>query len=228
MEIVKVVDLIKAYNNGDKSRNVLNKISFTVNEGEILGIIAESGSGKSTLMHILAGLEGTSSGKVFIGDTEITNLMLDEATEFRRKNIGVLYQFYNLIPSLTVEQNITFPCLLDASPLDVRHYSDVIGTLALNNIQNRYPSELTAYESQTVALARAIMSKPKVIICDEPTGNLSTKETEKFLDLLKKAHDKYNLTIIIMSSSKRPFVYCDNVIRLVDGVIVGGENKNEK
>lgn len=228
MELVKVIDLIKAYGSGDKTKMVLNKINFSVNEGEVVGFLAESGSGKSTLMHLLAGLDKTTSGKVVINNTEITSLLLDEATEFRRKNIGVLYQFYNLVPSLTAEQNITFPVLLDGSVLDVKTYADIISFLKLNNLQNRYPKQLTGFEQQCVALARALMIKPKLILCDEPTGNLSTTETEDFLKILKAAKEKYNVTIIIFSASRKPFVFCDKVYRLIDGKIESGGIKNEK
>ena len=224
MYVISVIDLTKSYKIGGREQYVLNKLTFNVPSGEMVGFVAESGNGKSTLMHILAGLETPSSGKVIIDETEIDSLMFDELAEFRRKNIGVLFQFYNLIPSLTVEQNIKFPVMLDGTKIDTKVYSEIINTLGLTNIQNKYPQVLNQYESQVVALARAMMINPKVILCDEVTGKLNTEQTDKFLELLNSVHIKYGLTIVIFSSSKKSFIYCDNVYRLVDGKIIGGEN----
>lgn len=223
MEILKVNGLTKTYGS-EKTKNlhiVLNHVSFSVEEGQMIGFIGENGYGKSTLMHLLAGLDKPTEGSIIIGETEIANMIVDEATEFRRKNIGVLYQFYNLIPSLTVEQNITFPSLLKGEALDAKRYSDIINYLNLKNIQNRYPKELTGFEQQLVSLARALLVNPKLILADEPTGNLSMKEQEIFLNVLKKVQKQFNQTIIIFSNSKKAFVYCDKTYRLVDGKFEG-------
>lgn len=217
MELIRVKNLTKSYGSGDKQHIVLNNISFNVNEGDLIGFIGETGYGKSTLMHLMGGLDKATSGEVLVDGKNIAALVIDEATEFRRKNIGIIYQFYNLIPSLTVEQNIVFPVAVNGDPVDYKMYSDILTYLAINNMQNRYPKELTGFEQQCVALARALMVKPKYILCDEPTGNLSMKEQEQFLTILKNVQKKYNQTIIIFSSSRKAFVYCDKVYRLIDG-----------
>lgn len=217
MELIKVSNLTKSYGSDKKTHVVLDKVSFSVKQGEFVGFIGESGYGKSTLMHLLGGLDKATSGDIVIEEENIAKFDVDEATEYRRKNIGILYQFYNLIPSLTVEQNITFPALLEGDILDVKYYAEIVNYLALNTMQNRYPKELTGFEQQCVALARALMVKPKFILADEPTGNLSMKEQEIFLNVLKKVQAKFNQTIIIFSSTKKAFVYCDEVYRLVDG-----------
>lgn len=225
MELIKVNNLTKSYGHDKNVHVVLNNLNFSVEAGKIVGFIGENGYGKSTLMHILGGLDKATSGEVLVEGKNIANMVMDEATEFRRNNIGILYQFYNLVPSLTVEQNITFPCLLNGESLDIKHYSDVINYLAITNMQNRYPKELSGFEQQIVALARAILIKPKYILADEPTGNLSLKEQEQFLNVLKKVRDKYDLTIILFSNSKKAFVYCDEVYRLIDGKFESGEVK---
>jgi len=225
MELIKVSNLTKSYGSDKKQHVVLDKLNFTINSGEFVGFIGETGYGKSTLMHLLGGLDKATSGDILVEGVNLAKFVVDEATEFRRKNIGILYQFYNLIPSLTVEQNITFPALLEGDILDIKYYSEIVNYLAINNMQNRYPKELTGFEQQCVALARALMVKPKYILADEPTGNLSMKEQETFLGILKKVQKQFNQTIIIFSSTKKAFVYCDKVYRLVDGKLENGENK---
>lgn len=223
MEILKVNGLTKSYGS-EKTKNlhvVLDNLSFTVEEGTFVGFIGENGYGKSTLMHLLGGLDKVTSGSIIVGETEIANMIMDEATEFRRKNIGVVYQFFNLIPSLTVEQNITFTSILKGENLDLKFYTEIIDYLNLKNIQNRYPKELGAFEQQLVALARALLVRPKFILLDEPTGNLSMKEQDLFMNVLKKVQTQFKQTLIIFSNSKKVFAYCDKTYRLIDGKFEG-------
>lgn len=219
MELIKVNNLSKTYSKLKGHVYVLNNISFTVNSNEFLSFISETGGGKSTLMHILGGLDIATSGEIIVENKDLTKMLLDELTVYRRDNIGIIYQFYNLIPSLTVEQNITFPILLSEKAIDYKLYNEVLATLNLTKMQNRYPKELTGFEQQCVALARALLIKPKFILADEPTGNLTLADQEIFLNLLKYFQKKYSLTIIYFSNSKRIYPYSDRVIRLLDGKI---------
>ena len=194
MEILKLENIIKEYINGEKKLLAINNLSLTVNRGEFVSIVGPSGSGKSTLLHIIGGLDTPTSGKVLIEGTDISNLKSDKMTIFRRKNIGIIYQFYNLIPTLNVENNIIMPALLDGKKTDKVKLEKLINLLRLENRRQAMPSQLSGGEQQRVSIGRALINEPSIILADEPTGNLDSKASKEILEIFKYYNKKYRVS----------------------------------
>lgn len=220
MEILKVQNIIKEYANGDKKLYALNDVSFTVNQGEFVAIVGASGSGKSTLLHILGGIDKASNGKVYINGTDISSLKKDKLTIFRRRNIGIVYQFYNLIPTLNVEDNITLPILLDNKHINKEKLNKLINLLGLENRRTALPSELSGGEEQRVSIGRALINEPVIVLADEPTGNLDSKSSKEIVDIFKYYNKAYKQTLIMVTHDERIALQADRIIEIRDGKII--------
>ena len=220
MEILKVENVIKTYANGDKLLYALNDVSFLVNQGEFIAIVGPSGSGKSTLLHIIGGIDKPTDGKVFINGTDISKLKTDKMTIFRRRNIGLVYQFYNLLPTLNVEDNIVLPLLLDGKKVDKDKLEELIKLLGLEERRKAMPSELSGGEQQRVSIARALINNPSIILADEPTGNLDSKASKEIVDLFKYYNKTYKQTLLIVTHDEKTALQADRILRLEDGKLV--------
>ncbi len=220
MEILKVENVIKTYANGDKLLYALNDVSFSVNQGEFIAIVGPSGSGKSTLLHIIGGIDKPTDGKAFINGTDISKLKTDKMTIFRRRNIGLVYQFYNLLPTLNVEDNIVLPLLLDGKKVDKDKLEELIKLLGLEERRKAMPSELSGGEQQRVSIARALINNPSIILADEPTGNLDSKASKEIVDLFKYYNKTYKQTLLIVTHDEKTALQADRILRLEDGKIV--------
>lgn len=219
MEILKVENLSKIYGKGETAVKALDNISFSVQKGEFVAIIGPSGSGKSTLLHMLGGVDRPTSGKVFIESTDIYSLDETKLAIFRRRNIGLIYQFYNLIPVLNVEENITLPLLLDERKIDKRQLNEIITTLDLKNRLAHLPNQLSGGQQQRVSIGRALINSPAIVLADEPTGNLDSKNGNEVLELLKLSNKKYNQTLLIITHDERIALQADRIISIEDGRI---------
>ena len=217
MDILVVNNLCKTYGNGYTKVEALKDVSFTVSKGEFVTVVGESGSGKSTLLNLLGGLDTPTSGRIFIDGKEICSMKEEKQTIFRRRNIGFIFQAYNLIPELTVEQNIIFPLLLDYKKPDTIYLDEVLTILGLKDRKNHLPNQLSGGQQQRVAIARALSAKPSIILADEPTGNLDSKTTEEVMDLLKSSIKKYNQTLIIITHNENIARKADRIISIIDG-----------
>ena len=220
MEILKVQNIIKEYANGNKKLYALNDVSFTVNQGEFVAIVGASGSGKSTLLHILGGIDKPTNGKVYINGTDISSLKKDKLTIFRRRNIGIVYQFYNLIPTLNVEDNITLPILLDNKHINKEKLNKLINLLGLENRRTALPSELSGGEEQRVSIGRALINEPVIVLADEPTGNLDSKSSKEIVDIFKYYNKAYKQTLIMVTHDERIALQADRIIEIRDGKII--------
>lgn len=220
MEILKVENVIKTYANGDKLLYALNDVSFSVNQGEFIAIVGPSGSGKSTLLHIIGGIDKPTDGKAFINGTDISKLNTDKMTIFRRRNIGLVYQFYNLLPTLNVEDNIVLPLLLDGKKVDKDKLEELIKLLGLEERRKAMPSELSGGEQQRVSIARALINNPSIILADEPTGNLDSKASKEIVDLFKYYNKTYKQTLLIVTHDEKTALQADRILRLEDGKLV--------
>ena len=220
MEILKVENVIKTYENGDKLLYALNDVSFSVNQGEFIAIVGPSGSGKSTLLHIIGGIDKPTDGKVFINGTDVSKLKTDKMTIFRRRNIGLVYQFYNLLPTLNVEDNIVLPLLLDGKKVDKDKLEELIKLLGLEERRKAMPSELSGGEQQRVSIARALINNPSIILADEPTGNLDSKASKEIVDLFKYYNKTYKQTLLIVTHDEKTALQADRILRLEDGKLV--------
>ena len=220
MCILKATELKKYYGEGETQVKALDGVSLEVNRGEFVCIIGTSGSGKSTLLHMLGGLDNPSSGNVIIDDTDISKLKGDNLCIFRRRKIGFIFQSFNLVPSISVYDNIILPIQLDGKKIDKEFVSKVIDTLGLKNKLDRIPSKLSGGQQQRVAIARALASKPAIILADEPTGNLDSKTSQDVLGLLKTTGKKYNQTIVMITHNDEIAQMADRTIRIEDGHIV--------
>ncbi|HRY12574.1 MAG TPA: ABC transporter ATP-binding protein [Syntrophomonadaceae bacterium] len=220
MEILRVEDLAKIYGEGETAVKALDRVSFSVEKGEFLAVIGPSGSGKSTLLHILGGVDTPTSGKVFIDNTDIYALDETRLAIFRRRQIGLIYQFYNLIPILNVQENITLPLLLDERQVDKSQLDEIIVTLGLTDRMNHLPNQLSGGQQQRVSIGRALINNPALMLADEPTGNLDSKNSAEIVKLLKLSNQKYNQTLIIITHDERIALQADRVISLEDGRIV--------
>lgn len=220
MEILKAQNIIKEYANGDKKLYALNDVSFTVNQGEFVAIVGASGSGKSTLLHILGGIDKASKGKIYINGTDISSLKKDKLTIFRRRNIGIVYQFYNLIPTLNVEDNITLPILLDNKHINKEKLNKLINLLGLENRRTALPSELSGGEEQRVSIGRALINEPVIVLADEPTGNLDSKSSKEIVDIFKYYNKAYKQTLIMVTHDERIALQADRIIEIRDGKII--------
>lgn len=221
MEILKVENLTKVYGSGNNKVIALNDVSFSVQKGEFVSIVGASGSGKSTLLHLLGGVDKPTSGKVLINDTDIYKMNDDELAIFRRRHIGLVYQFYNLIPILNVEENITLPLELDKRSVSNEEVHDLIKLLGLENRSKHLPNELSGGQQQRTSIGRALITRPAILLCDEPTGNLDSKSSEEVMALLRKSNKELNQTIIMITHNMELAKYSDRIITIEDGKIVG-------
>ena len=220
MEVVRLENVIKTYGEGETQVQALKRINLSIHRGEFVTIVGASGSGKSTLLHILGGLDRPSSGNVFIGDENIYNYKDNELSIFRRRKVGFIFQFFNLIPVLNVQENIALPALLDEEQVDDLYLDEIIKTLGLNERRDHLPSELSGGQQQRVSIARSLINKPDIILADEPTGNLDTKNTKEVLNLLKVTAKKYNQTVILITHDPAIASTSDRIITITDGMII--------
>ena len=223
MEILRVENLTKTYEQGSNQVQALDNISFSVDNGEFVAIIGPSGSGKSTLLHIIGGVDKATSGKVYIDGTDIYSLNETNLAIFRRRQVGLIYQFYNLIPVLNVEENITLPMLLDGKKPDMDHLNEVLTILKLENRVNHLPNQLSGGQQQRVSIGRAIINNPAIVLADEPTGNLDSKNSQEIMELLKEANRRNNQTLIVITHDEKIALQADRVITISDGKISGDE-----
>lgn len=219
MEIVKIIELNKTYGKGNTKVDALKNINLSVEEGEFVAIIGPSGSGKSTLMHILGGVDTSTSGSVIIKDKDIAKLDEKRLAIFRRRSIGFIFQQYNLVPVLTVEENISLPLILDNKRVDSKHLEELLKSLGLCDRRHHLPSELSGGQQQRVAIGRALITKPAIILADEPTGNLDKKNSEEVLNLLKLSVKQYHQTLIMITHDHTIASKADRIINIEDGVV---------
>lgn len=221
MEILRVENLCKQYGKGENKVIALNNVSFKVNKGEFVAIVGASGSGKSTLLHLIGGVDRPTSGKVFIDGKDIYKFNDDELAIFRRRQVGLIYQFYNLIPILDVEENITLPLDLDNRNVNKQKLNELIKELGLENRKKHLPNELSGGQQQRTSIGRAIITNPTIILADEPTGNLDSKASDEIVALLKKSNKDYKQTIIMITHNMEIAKIADRVIKIEDGKIAG-------
>lgn len=220
MEILKVENLVKTYGDGDNIVNAVDDISLSVNKGEFVAIVGASGSGKSTLLHLLGGVDRPTSGKIYIDGNEINNMNNDKLAIFRRRQIGIVYQFYNLIPILTVEENISLPCDLDGNRPDKERMDLILKSFGLFERRNHLPNELSGGQQQRTSIARALINNPAILLADEPTGNLDSKSTEEIMSILKMSNRDFNQTIIMITHNLEIAKEADRIITIQDGKIL--------
>ena len=220
MEILKVENLCKQYGKGENKVTALDNVSFTVNKGEFVAIVGASGSGKSTLLHLIGGVDRPTSGRVFIDGKDIYKFNDDELAIFRRRQVGLIYQFYNLIPILNVEENITLPLKLDNRNIDKKRLDELIKVLGLEERRTHLPNELSGGQQQRTSIGRAMITNPAIILADEPTGNLDSKASDEIVALLKKSNKDYKQTIIMITHNLEIAKVADRIIKIEDGKIV--------
>lgn len=220
MEILRVENLVKTYGEGDNIVNAVDNISLSVNKGEFVAIVGASGSGKSTLLHLLGGVDRPTSGKIYIDGNEINNMNNDKLAIFRRRQIGIVYQFYNLIPILTVEENISLPCDLDGNRPDKERMNLILKSFGLFERKNHLPNELSGGQQQRTSIARALINNPAILLADEPTGNLDSKSTEEIMSILKMSNRDFNQTIIMITHNLEIAKEADRIITIQDGKIL--------
>ena len=220
MEILKVENLVKTYGEGDNIVNAVDNISLSVNKGEFVAIVGASGSGKSTLLHLLGGVDRPTSGKIYIDGNEINNMNNDKLAIFRRRQIGIVYQFYNLIPILTVEEKISLPCDLDGNRPDKERMDLILKSFGLFERRNHLPNELSGGQQQRTSIARALINNPAILLADEPTGNLDSKSTEEIMSILKMSNRDFNQTIIMITHNLEIAKEADRIITIQDGKIL--------
>lgn len=223
MEILKVENLTKIYGKGNTKVTALDNVSFSVEKGEFVAIVGASGSGKSTLLHILGGVDRPTSGKVIVDKEDIYKLNEANLAIFRRRQVGLIYQFYNLIPILNIEENITLPILLDGRKVDCEYLNELINILGLEKRLNHLPNELSGGEQQRVSIGRALMNRPAILLADEPTGNIDSKSSKEIVELLKLSNKKYNQTIIMITHDNSLALNADRIITIKDGRIINDE-----
>ncbi|OSB10089.1 ABC transporter ATP-binding protein [Paraclostridium bifermentans] len=219
MSILETINLSKTYGNKESKVNALNNVNINIEKGEFVAIIGPSGSGKSTLLHLLGGLEKISSGSIKVNGKDISNLKDMELAEYRRKEVGFVFQQYNLIPVLNVEENIELPLMLGNDDIDEIYISELIDVLSLKDRKNHLPSQLSGGQQQRVAIGRALSTKPSIILADEPTGNLDSKTTDEVMELLKKSIRKFKQTLIVITHDINIAKKADRIINIVDGTI---------
>lgn len=223
MKILEVTNLCKTYGKGDTMVKALDNVSFSVEKGEFVAIIGPSGSGKSTLLHILGGVDVPTKGSVVINQTDISNLDETALAIFRRRQIGLIYQFYNLIPILTVQENLTLPLLLDGRKPDEKQISTLVKRLGLENRLDHLPNQLSGGQQQRVSIGRALVNNPALMLTDEPTGNLDSENSKEIISLLRQFNKDFNQTVIIITHDEKIANSADRVITIEDGKITGDE-----
>lgn len=223
MEILRVENLSKIYGSGAAQVKAIDGVSFSVNRGEFVAVVGASGSGKSTLLHMIGGVDRPTAGKVFIEDTDIYQLSETNLAIFRRRQVGLIYQFYNLLPILNVEENITLPLLLDGRKIDPQFLNELLETLNLTGRAGHLPNELSGGEQQRVSIGRALINRPALVLADEPTGNLDSKNSKEIVELLKLSNRRYQQTLILITHAHEIALQADRVITLADGRIVKDE-----
>jgi putative ABC transport system ATP-binding protein len=227
MEILKVENLCKTYGSGEAVVKALDNVSFTVSKGEFVSIVGSSGSGKSTLLHIIGGVDRPTSGKVFVDNTDIYTLDESRLAIFRRRQVGLIYQFYNLIPILDVEENITLPLLLDGRKTGDAPLTEILTMLGLSERKKHLPNQLSGGQQQRVSIGRALINSPALVLADEPTGNLDSKNSADIINLLRVSNKKYNQTLILITHDMNIALQADRIIRIEDGHITRDEVKGK-
>ena len=223
MEILRVEHLSKIYGKGENEVRALDDVSFSVEKGQFVAIIGPSGSGKSTLLHILGGVDRPTAGKVFLEGQDVFAQNEDQLAIFRRRQVGLIYQFYNLIPVLNVTENITLPVLMDGRKVNQEHLDDLLTTLALKGRENHLPNQLSGGQQQRVSIGRALMNSPAVVLADEPTGNLDSKNSQEIVELLKLSNKQYGQTLIVITHDESIALQADRIITIEDGKITRDE-----
>ena len=223
MEILRAEDLTKIYGTGENQVVALDHVSFSVNKGEFLAIIGPSGSGKSTLLHILGGVDTPTSGKVYMEGTDVYAQKEKQLAIFRRRQVGLIYQFYNLIPVLNVVENMTLPVRMDGRPVNKEHLNELLEILSLKGRENHLPNQLSGGQQQRVSIGRALMNAPAVVLADEPTGNLDSKNSQEIVELLKYSNQKFNQTLIVITHDENIALQADRIIAIEDGKITRDE-----
>lgn len=220
MEILKVENLVKKYGQGENEVVAVNDMSFVVEQGEFVAIVGSSGSGKSTLLHLLGGVDRPNSGKVYIQGEDIYQLNTEKLAIFRRRQVGLVYQFYNLIPTLDVEENITLPCELDGKKVDQGRLHKLLKELGMENRSKHLPNQLSGGQQQRVSIGRALITNPAIVLADEPTGNLDSKSSEEILELLKMSNQMYKQTIVMITHNMEIAKCADRILHIEDGRLV--------
>ena len=223
MEILRVENLTKIYGKGENEVRALDDVSFSVNKGEFIAVIGPSGSGKSTLLHILGGVDRPTSGRVLMDGRDVYAQNEEQLAIFRRRQVGLIYQFYNLIPVLNVTENITLPVLMDGQRVNSDRLKELITTLGLTDRENHLPNQLSGGQQQRVSIGRALMNAPAVVLADEPTGNLDSKNSKEIVDLLKISNEKYGQTLIVITHDESIALQADRIISIDDGKITKDE-----
>ena len=223
MEILKVEQLSKVYGTGENQIHALSDISFSVESGQFVAIIGPSGSGKSTLLHILGGVDRPSTGKVWLNGQDVFAQNEDQLAIFRRRQVGLIYQFYNLIPVLNVTENMTLPVQLDGREVNQSRLEELLDTLGLRGREQHLPSQLSGGQQQRVSIGRALMNTPAVVLADEPTGNLDSKNSQEIIELLKQSNRKYGQTLIVITHDENIALQADRIIAIEDGRMVRDE-----
>ena len=219
MEILRVENLCKVYGKSENEVRALDNVSFSVNKGEFIAIIGPSGSGKSTLLHILGGVDKPSGGKVFMDGNDVYAQNDEQLAIFRRRQVGLIYQFYNLIPVLNVIENMTLPVLMDGQKVNNDRLNELLNTLKLKGRENHLPNQLSGGQQQRVSIGRALMNAPAVVLADEPTGNLDSKNSQEIMELLKMSNQKYNQTLVIITHDENIALQADRINAIEDGKV---------
>lgn len=223
MEILRVKHLCRTYGQGENQVQALRDISFSVKKGEFAAIVGQSGSGKSTLLHLIGGIDRPTSGHVYVDGTDIYTKTRKELAIFRRRQVGLIYQFYNLIPVLNVEENMTLPVRLDGQKVNQKHLKELLQILDLEDKKGNYPHQLSGGQQQRTAVGRALLYAPALLLADEPTGNLDSRNSQKVIELLKLSNRKYNQTILLITHDEEIALQADRIIRLEDGQVAADE-----
>lgn len=220
MEILKVENLTKTYGSGENLVHAVDDVSFSVEKGEFVAIVGASGSGKSTLLHLIGGVDRPTSGKIFVDGNDISKMNDDKLAVFRRRQVGIVYQFYNLIPILTVEENITLPCDLDGRGVDRERLEMILDSFGLRARRKHLPNQLSGGQQQRTSIARALINNPSLVLADEPTGNLDSKSSEEVMSILKMCNQSYGHTVIMITHNLDIAKQADRIITISDGKIV--------
>ncbi|MBQ6539465.1 MAG: ABC transporter ATP-binding protein [Oscillospiraceae bacterium] len=223
MEIMRIENLTKIYGSGENEVRALDGVSFSVEKGEFIAIIGPSGSGKSTLLHILGGVDRPTSGKVYMDGQDVYAQNEEQLAIFRRRNVGLVYQFYNLIPVLNVVENMTLPVLMDGRKVNEERLNELLETLSLTGRKNNLPNQLSGGQQQRVSIGRALMNAPAVVLADEPTGNLDSKNSQEIVELLKLSNRKYGQTLMVITHDESVALQADRIIAIEDGRIIRDE-----